>query len=218
MRITRLLQRNLKTFGPLSVLFLIAACTTSGGNVFSDAAPKPAEQSTEQAVEQTAQVRPGTNPHATTRQINTRNSLSDYCPSLRIRAGTESYRIYKGEDRENPDNVRYQATLTKVARECKYVGQDLEITIGARGRIIAGPAGKSGDIRMPIRIAIQEGSCSRHFELYQQAGTVPAGTQTGTFQFVGDKIIIPAPRSLNVKMFIGFDEGPYGKPSTKSCV
>ena len=208
------MQRNITIFGAFSALFLIAACTTSGGNVFSNAAPKSADQTGEQ----TTQVRPGTNPNAKTKLINTQNRLSDYCPSLRIRAGTETYRIYKGKDRENQDNVRYQATITKVARECRYVGPNLEITIGARGRIITGPSGQSGDIRMPIRVAIQEDSCSHHFELYQQPGTVAAGSRAGTFQFVGEKIVIPAPKSLNVSMFIGFDEGPYGKSSTKKCL
>ena len=208
------LQQQYFTFsGLIPALFLLAACTTSGGNIFSDAAPKANDPVPGTATS----VRPGSNPNANTKLINTQNRLSDYCPSLRIRAGTESLRSYKGKDKENPDNVRYQATFTKVARECTYVGENLEITVGARGRVITGPAGKTGNFRMPIRVAVQEGTCSRHFKLYQQPININSGSTTATFEFVGEKIIIPAPKSLNIKMYIGFDEGPYGKSSTKEC-
>ncbi|MEE9313516.1 MAG: hypothetical protein V3V02_02610 [Rhizobiaceae bacterium] len=198
----------------IPALLALASCTTSGGNIFGDAAPKDGDQQPGQ----TANASPGTNPNASSIQKNTYTKLSDYCPTLRIRSGTEALRVYKkGSDRENPNNVRYQATITKIARECHYVGESLEITIGARGKIITGPAGKSGDFRMPIRVAIQEGSCSHHFSLHQQAMHIPAGSAHGKFQFVGGKIIIPAPKELNVRMYIGFDEGPYGKPSTQNC-
>lgn len=207
-------NKNIRVLWMLPALLVLASCTTSGGNIFSDAAPKEADPQTQQA----ANAAPGTNPNASAIQKNTRTALSDYCPSLRIRSGTEAIRIYsKGADREDPNNVRYQATITKVARECRYVGDNLEITIGARGRLITGPAGKSGEFKMPIRVAVQEGKCSRHFALHQQAGNIPAGSTNGKFQFVDETIVIPAPKALNILMYVGFDEGPYGKPSTKDC-
>ena len=142
---------------------------------------------------------------------NTRNALSEYCPAVRIRAGTESYRIYKGKDRENPDNIRYQATLTKVARECVYSGDQLEIKVGALGRVITGPSGKAGSFDMPIRVAVQEGGCSRHFKLHRQAASVPEGATNSSFQFVDNTIVMPAPKATNVRIYLGFDETPDAK-------
>lgn len=159
----------------------------------------------------------GTNPNARTKLANTRNALSDYCPTVRIHAGTETYRIYKGKDRSNADNLRYQATLTKVARECSYVGQNLEIRVGALGRVISGPAGGAGSIKMPIRVAVQEGSCSRHFQLHQLPTTVGSGSSYAKFEFVDETIVIPAPTATNVRIYLGFDETPGAKATAKAC-
>ena len=67
-----------------------------------------------------AEAVPGINPNARSSLKNVRNELTNYCPAVRIRAGTESIRFYKGKDKTKDDNLRYQATLTKVARECAY--------------------------------------------------------------------------------------------------
>lgn len=148
---------------------------------------------------------------------DTRNALSKYCPAARIRVGTESYRVYKGKDRTNPDNVRYQATLTKVARECVYSGDQLEIKVGALGRVITGPSGNAGSFNMPIRVDVQEGGCSRHFKIHKQPASVPEGTTNSSFQFVDNTIVIPAPKATNVRIYLGFDETPNAKSSAKPC-
>ncbi len=192
----------------------LSACQTSGPDgILSNILPKKEEK------QQIASISPntGTNPNAKPALKNTRNALSEYCPAVRIRAGTESYRIYKGKDRENPDNIRYQATLTKVARECVYSGDQLEIKVGALGRVITGPSGKAGSFDMPIRVAVQEGGCSRHFKLHRQAASVPEGATNSSFQFVDNTIVMPAPKATNVRIYLGFDETPDAKSSAKPC-
>lgn len=197
----------------LAMTLGLSACTT-GGNVFSDAAPKSGDQQASIGADPTD----GTNPNDGRKLRNTQNALTEYCPSLRIRAGTETLRLYKpGSDKSNDDNLRYQASITKVARECAYVGQTLEITMGARGRVITGPAGGAGSLEMPIRVAVQQGGCVRHFELHRQPATIASGQQAAQFEFVDQKVVIPAPTATNVRMFIGFDETPGAKPSAKNC-
>lgn len=200
-------------WGVVPLLLFVASCQTSGGNVFSDAAPKGDEAPQKQAA-----LQEGRNPNAGSKLINTKNALSDYCPALTLRAGTESYRVYaKDKNKSLEDNLRYQATILKVARECNYVGENLEIIFGARGRIITGPAGGPGQIEMPIRIAIQQGGCSRHFKMYKSPATVEQGKASGTFQFVSQKVVIPAPTAINVRMFMGYDPESSAKPSTSAC-
>ena len=210
---------QVKSLSPKALLAIggvafLSACQTSGPDgILSGVLPKKKEP------QQVAANGPetGTNPNAKSKLINVRNSLTDYCPAVRIRAGTESIRLYKGKDRSNGDNVRYQATLTKVARECAYVGQNLEITIGALGRVITGPAGGAGSVTLPIRVAVQQGGCSRHFELHQTQAAIAQGSTYSKFEFVDDKIVIPAPTSTNVRIFLGFDETPNAKSSTSAC-
>ena len=212
-----LTKTSVKTICSLTGLAFLAACQTSGvDGVFSGVLPKKKEENT-QVAGLSGEPVPGTNPNARSSLKNVRNELTDYCPAVRIRAGTESIRFYKGKDRTKDDNLRYQATLTKVARECAYVGQNLEIKVGALGRVITGPAGGPGTVKMPIRVAVQQGGCSRHFELHQTQASVAQGVSNGRFEFVDEKIVIPAPTATNVRVYLGFDETPNAKSSAEAC-
>lgn len=187
----------------LSILLVLGACQTSGDeSLISKALPSADNQQGT-----------GQNPNAGTRLANTRNALSDYCPAVRIRAGTETFREFpKGKDKENPDNVRYQAAITKVARECAYVGQELQIKVGAKGRVITGPEGGAGTLTMPIRVAVTRGDDTVYSKLHRQPSTISAGAASTDFSFVDDQVVIAAPTSTNVRVYIGFDEGPYNTP------
>ncbi len=197
-------------FSIVGLGLFVASCQTSGGNIFGEAAPTP-ENSADP--EQVATADPKINPNARTKLKNTRSALSEYCPAVRIRAGTETFRVFpKGADKTNTDNVRYQATITKVARECAYVGQNLTIKVGARGRVITGPDGNSGNITMPIRVAVTEGGETVYSKLYKPVETIAAGSTNTQFSFVDNDVVIPAPRNTNVRVYIGFDEGPYNTP------
>jgi len=155
----------------------------------------------------------GENPNARTRLANTQNALTDYCPAVRLRAGTETYRVLpKGAEKDDASALRYQATITKVARECAYVGQDLIIKVGARGRLITGPKGEPGQFAMPIRVAVTQGQETIYSKLHRPQGSIASGATNGNFSFVDDKVVIPAPNKTNVRVYIGFDEGPYNTP------
>lgn len=214
MSLSQVKSKPVKTLLTLCGVAFLSACQTSGPDgVLSGVLPKKKEP---QQVALNEPV-PGTNPNAKSKLANVSNKLTDYCPAVRIRAGTESIRFYKGKDRSNGDNVRYQATLTKVARECSYVGQNLEITVGALGRVITGPAGSAGTVKLPIRVAVQQGGCSRHFQLHQTEAAIGQGAAFSKFEFVDEKIVIPAPTSTNVRIFLGFDETPSAQSSTAAC-
>ena len=195
-------------------LLALAACQTAGnsgnngGSILDNVFPT-AENTQQQ--QQVATADPSQNPNAPTRLKNTRNELTDYCPAVRIRAGTEAFRDYQGKEKED-EKVRYQATITKVARECAYVGGNLEIKVGARGRVITGPAGGAGTLTMPIRVAVTRGTDTVYSKLHKPQSTIPEGARNTDFSFVDDKVIIEAPRITNVRVYIGFDEGPYDTP------
>lgn len=205
---TRISANRTNRIAGLAVLLLLAACQTSGNeSILSRALPSSGDD------QQVAAVDPGQNPNATTRLKNTRSELSDYCPAVRIRAGTESFRDYpKGRDKENPDNIRYQATILKVARECVYVGQELQIKVGAKGRVITGPQGGAGSLTMPIRVAVTRGDETVYSKLHRPQSSIGEGSTNTAFSFIDEEVTIPAPTSKNVRVFIGFDEGPYNTP------
>ena len=190
----------------LTAGLLVSACQTSGSEgLLGSVLPKSGTTESQQQ----ASVSRGTNPNDGRRLINTRNELTDYCPAVRIRSGTETYREFpKGANKDDIDNVRYQAAFTQVARECNYVGQALQIKVGARGRVIAGPKGGPGSIEMPIRVAVTVGGETVYSKLHRPVQTIPQGTSGTQFAFIDDQVSITAPSAKNVRIFVGFDEGP----------
>ena len=224
----RLVKMRLKTgsavrLASLLSILVLTACQTGGsggvlssvlsGNKNDDAQTTQPGTADGTQPQQQAAVQPGTNPNAKNRLKNTRSDLVDYCPAVRIRAGTETYREFpKGADKENDDELRHQATITKVARECAYVGQNLEIKVGARGRLITGPKGQAGDVKMPIRVAVTKGNETIYSKLHRPVEVIPSGSTSAAFSFVDDKVVVPAPTAANLRVYIGFDEGPYNTP------
>lgn len=203
----------------LAAMLVLAGCQTAGsGGVLGSVVggDEAAEQQTASGADepqQSAAVTPGTNPNAGTRLKNTRNALTDYCPAVRVRTGTETYRVVpKGGDESDPAQVRFQANITGPARECQYVGEDLQMRVGVRGRVITGPRGKPGSFAMPIRVAVTVGGDTVYSKLHRPQASVPEGATYAAFQFVDDQVVLPAPSSRNVRVFVGFDPGPYNTP------
>ena len=193
---------------------LLAGCQTAGGDgVLGSAVEGAGTDGAAQEGRQVAAAPPAQNPNARTRLRNTRNDLSDYCPAVRIRTGTETFRdVPKGGDKSDPAQVRYQATITGASRECSYVDQDLRMRVGVEMRAITGPRGQAGDFTVPIRVAVTVAGRPVYSKLHRRPVSI-AGGQTFAFQqFVDEEVTLPAPTARNVRVFIGFDEGPYNTP------
>lgn len=151
----------------------------------------------------------GTNPNAKTTLRNTRTKLSDYCPAVRIREGTNIYRVFPGgADESDASRIRYQATISQTARECFYVGDQLKMRVGVRGRVINGPSGETGAFAMPIRVAVTEGKRTVYSKLHKPQAKIADGTSNALFSYVDEEVVIDAPSRTNVRVYVGFDEGP----------
>ena len=80
------------------------------------------------------------------------NELS--CPSVSIRAGASTYAVAAPGKPAIGNDVRYQATITRTARDCTLNGGQITARIGIQGRVIAGPAGNPPTVEIPIRVAV----------------------------------------------------------------
>jgi hypothetical protein len=63
------------------------------------------------------------------------------CPPVSIRAGASTYAGAAPGKQAVGNDVRFQATISKTARECLLNGSEITAHIGIQGRVIAGPAG-----------------------------------------------------------------------------
>ena len=67
------------------------------------------------------------------------------CPPVTVRAGASTYAVAAPGKQAVGNDVRYQASITKMARECARNGGEITARIGIQGRVVAGPAGASRD-------------------------------------------------------------------------
>ena len=96
-----------------------------------------------------------------------------YCPPVQIRNGTEVYKVYERGHEEEADFIRYQATITKTARECQKTADGFTVKVGAGGRAIAGPKGGPGSLTLPVRVVVTQQSGGVVFtQLYKVPVTI----------------------------------------------
>jgi hypothetical protein len=148
---------------------------------------------------------------------NPQVSADDDCPSATIRQGASAWAQNAGA---GPTNVRYQASVVQIARECAVLGSTMTIKVGVEGRLVVGPKGGPGTVAVPIRIAlVQEGPQPRPIvsKFYSIQVNVPQGATQVPFTQVEDDLTFPLPADKNIDkyvIYVGFD--PQGAPPTKA--
>ncbi|HEX2215456.1 MAG TPA: hypothetical protein VHG27_01980 [Xanthobacteraceae bacterium] len=145
-----------------------------------------------------------------------------YCPPVDVRQGASTITVY-GAGGQSATNVRYQATVAQLARECAVLGATMTIKIGLQGRIILGPVGGPGRLDVPIRFAlVQEGPQPKTIwtKLYRVPVDIPAGQTHVDFVHVEDNVTFPKPDSLELEAYViysGFDQlGARDPPRSRS--
>jgi hypothetical protein len=179
---------NLRGAATLISLAALAACSSSGGgagNVVANAVRGgPAQEATTPVVQGT-------------------------CPTVGLREGTAYFRDYAG-DETDPSQLRYQVSIAETTRQCTLSGSEIVMNVTAAGRVVVGPAGAPSTIEMPIRVAAVRGDQVLYSELTNFSTTVDQAT--GQFLFSDPNVRIPAADARGVRVFVGFDEGPYDTP------
>ena len=143
------------------------------------------------------------------------------CPDITILDGTADDRVYgKGGTQTNAD-VRYQFSLNDVARDCRVVGDQISLKIGAAGKILLGPLGSPGSFIAPIRVAIVRESDQKPVvsKLYRLGVNVPTGQTEAPFTLVTEPLNVPythenAQHDYTIK--VGFDAAPSSGEKTAS--
>lgn len=139
------------------------------------------------------------------------SEIEGYCPTVTLRDGTSFYTTYEGGASDDATKAIYQASISQVTRSCTRRGGMLNIEVGVAGRIVPGPAGRTGTITMPIRVVLMRGSEVLYSQLHtHQVSVADTGTAT-QFLFKDPNISIPIPDRKNLQMFAGFDEGTAGR-------
>jgi hypothetical protein len=142
------------------------------------------------------------------------------CPPVGIRAGASTFAVAAPGKEAVGNDVRFQATITKTARECIKGGSDITAHIGIQGRVIVGPAGAPASVEVPLRVAVVQGGVSERVIATKAYRTnVELGEQDSVpFSLVIDDLVFPEPSGADIDkyiFYIGFDPqalAPEPKP------
>lgn len=205
-------RRSLRAQGWAAALLVAAlgGCSTVEnvmgpiGNVFSNPAP-------------------AAGPNANNPTAATTISADENCPGATIRSGAAAWAVTSGP---GPTNVRYQASISQIARECALLGDTMTVKVGIEGRLLVGPQGGPGNVNVPIRIAlVQEGPQPRPIvsKFYSVPVSVAPGATQVAFTQVDDDLTFPLPADRNIEnyiIYVGFDPRgatPPAKAKKKSA-
>jgi hypothetical protein len=133
-----------------------------------------------------------------------------FCPDVKIRAGASTYAVAAPGKQPVGNDLKFQATITKTARECQINGGEITARVGIQGRIIAGPAGAPTSVQIPLRVAVVQGGVSEKTIATKVYQTTVGMSESGSepFTLVADDLVYPAPSVAvgdSYIFYIGFD-------------
>jgi hypothetical protein len=151
------------------------------------------------------------------------NELS--CPPVSIRAGASTYAVAAPGKQAVGNDLRYQATITRTARDCTLTGGEIVARIGIQGRLIAGPAGTPGAVEIPLRVAVVQGGVQERTIATKVYRTTVSMADVGNtpFSLVAEDMVYPVPPGAtgdSYIFYIGFDPQalkpePAARPARK---
>lgn len=133
------------------------------------------------------------------------------CPGVDIRAGASTMAVGLPGKPAAGNDLRYQISVLRTARDCTLVGGQVHARVGIQGRIIVGPAGAPPAVIVPMRVALlQEGVQQKVIfsKAYQTTVDMSHGDGTTDFSFVAEDIAYPVPAGAagdNYVFNVGFD-------------
>jgi hypothetical protein len=132
------------------------------------------------------------------------------CPDVKVRAGASTYAVAAPGKQAVGSDVRYQATITRTARDCSLNGGQITARIGIQGRVIVGPAGAPASVEVPLRVAVVQGGVNeKTITTTVVRTTVSMGEGLSVpFSVVAEDVVYPAV-SADINdlyvFYIGFD-------------
>ncbi|HEX7566278.1 MAG TPA: hypothetical protein VF396_23960 [Bradyrhizobium sp.] len=132
------------------------------------------------------------------------------CPPVRIRPGASTFAVGLPGKQASGADLRYQATISRTARDCTQTGDQITARIGIQGRVISGPAGSPATVEVPIRVAVVEGGVQERTIATKVYRTTVSMSAAGNepFSLVAEDIVYPVPSAATVDsyiFYIGFD-------------
>jgi hypothetical protein len=132
------------------------------------------------------------------------------CPDIKIRPGASTYAVAAPGKQPVGSDLRYQATITRSARDCNLENGRVTARVGIQGRVIVGPAGAPASVEIPLRVAVVRGGVNEKvITTTVVRTTVSMGEGLSVpFSVVAEDVVYPAvsvDENDSYVFYIGFD-------------
>jgi hypothetical protein len=149
-------------------------------------------------------------------------SMDENCPPADIRQGASTLAIASKTQQPTGSDLRYQLSITQLARQCALEGPEVRMRVGVQGRVIVGPAGAPNQVEVPLRYAVvREGVDPKTIvsKFRRIPVALPSGTTNVTFTDIEEDLRFPMPARAELEayvLYIGFDDtGDRNRPAPK---
>src|SRR5215468_7300924 len=133
------------------------------------------------------------------------------CPSVTTRPGASTLLVNAPNADPSATNLRYQASFSQTARECRLAAGTVTMKVGMQGRVILGPFGGPGTMDVPLRyVVVHEGVTPKTIwsKLYRVKVEIPPSQTNVPFTHIIDDIAFPMPPGAEIDsyvVYVGFD-------------
>jgi len=144
------------------------------------------------------------------------------CPDVKIRPGASTYAVAAPGKQPVGNDVRYQATIARYARDCNLENGRITARVGIQGRVIAGPAGAPATVEVPLRVAVVKDGVNEKVIATSVVRTTVSMAEglSVPFSVVAENVVYPAvsaDENDSYVFYIGFDPQAL-KPEPKPKV
>lgn len=132
------------------------------------------------------------------------------CPQVSIRSGASTYAVAAPGKQPIGNDIKFQASITRTARQCSLNNGEITAKIGIQGRVIVGPSGAPPTVEVPLRVAVVKGGIGERTIMTKAYLTTVQIDESGSvpFSLVAEDVVYPAPSAAdndNYVFYIGFD-------------
>ncbi|WP_407168415.1 hypothetical protein [Bradyrhizobium sp. ORS 111] len=132
------------------------------------------------------------------------------CPPVQVRSGASTYAVAAPGKQPIGNDIKFQASISRMARQCNLDHGQITAKIGIQGRVIVGPSGAPPTVEVPLRVAVVQGGVGEKTIMTKAYTTTVQIDETGSvpFSLVAEDVVYPAPSPAdndNYVFYIGFD-------------
>lgn len=134
------------------------------------------------------------------------------CPTAGTLSDAASVTEFGRGKSRKANNVRYTAQISRSAMTCEISGSRVTGTVALIGEVQLGRKGKSGELTLPIFVALTIRNAEVVDKRFETVGlTVPKGSKTAGFQHIVQNYsfeIAPGRKSSDYEILVGFNLNP----------